>query len=345
MPPEPTHDVTDRESAHPDANAELESARRATRGLVRKVLTGTLLGALVFAALALYADVSSLRAHLGTFELSALLVALLLATTNYALRYVRWQYYLRRIDVLVPHRESALIFLAGFVMSVTPGKLGEVFKSLLLHESRGVSIARTAPVVFAERLTDLVALVLLTALGSLSFSDGLPIAAAGASVVGVILLASSWRPLGELLLRVIARLPLVKRLAPRLREAYEALLALTRPAPLLVATALATVSWGLECAALGVLLDALPGGGLAWNADVFAYSASTIAGALAMMPGGLGVTEAGMTGLIQTLSSGRIDEAAATAATMLTRLATLWWAVLVGGVALAVLRRLGRARR
>ncbi|HJL20306.1 MAG TPA: lysylphosphatidylglycerol synthase transmembrane domain-containing protein [Sandaracinaceae bacterium LLY-WYZ-13_1] len=322
----------------PEHETDVDAARTATRGLVRKVLVGTLLGALVFAALSLYADLSSLRENLGAFRWSAFALALGLATGNYGLRYLRWQYYLRRIGVRVPHGESALVFLSGFVMSVTPGKLGEVFKSLLLYESRGTSIARTAPVVFAERLTDLLALVLLTAAGSLSFERGLPVAAGGAALCGFVLLASAWRPLGELLLRIAARLPLVKKIAPRLREAYESLFTMTRPAPLLFATGLATLSWGLECVALWVLLRGLPGGGLPWDASFFAYSASTIAGAVAMMPGGLGVTEAGMTGLIQALSDGAVGSAAATAATMLCRLATLWWAVVVGAGALVVLR-------
>lgn len=327
---------------HLEHETDVDAARQASKGLVRKVLVGTLLGALVFAGLSLYADLASLRDNLGAFRWSAFGVALALASGNYVLRYVRWQYYLRRIGVHVPHGESALVFLSGFVMSVTPGKLGEVFKSLLLYESRGTSVARTAPVVFAERLTDLLALVLLTAAGSLSFERGVPIAAGGAALCGFALLASAWRPLGELLLRVAARLPLVKRIAPRLREAYESLFTMTRPAPLLFATTLATLSWGLECVALWVLLDALPGGGLGWEASFFAYSASTIAGAVAMMPGGLGVTEAGMTGLIQALSGGAIGSAAATAATMLCRLATLWWAVVVGAFALAILRRVAR---
>lgn len=319
---------------------DVEKARRATSGLVQKVLLGTLLGGAVFAGLALYADLPALTASLAAFPPAAFGYALALATLNYALRYVRWQYYLRRIGVAVPHGESVAIFLAGFVMSVTPGKLGEVFKSLLLYESRGTSIARTAPVVFAERLTDLIALTILAAAGSLSFDGGIPIAAAGAALVLLLLVASSWRPMGELMLRVAGALPLVRNLAPRLREAYESLFLMTRPAPLLFATSLATVSWGLECVALFILLRALPGGGLGWDASLFAYSTSTIAGALAMMPGGLGVTEAGMTGLIQALSGGAIDSASATAATMLTRLATLWWAVVVGACALAVFRRL-----
>lgn len=319
---------------------EIAAARQKTAGLVRKVLLGTLVGGLVFAALSLYADVHALSRSLGAFDGWLFAIALALASGNYVLRYARWQYYLGRIDVRVPHPESALIFLSGFVMSVTPGKLGEVFKSLLLYESRGVSIARTAPVVFAERLTDLIALVILTAIGSLSFSQGLPIAVGGGLVVGLILLAAAWRPFGEFWLNVAGKLPVIERLVPRLRDAYESLHGMTRPRPLALATLLATVSWGLEAIALWILLGGLPGDGLDLEASVFAYSASTIAGALAMMPGGLGVTEAGMTGLIQTLSHGALTPAAATAATILIRLATLWWAVLVGAIALAFHRRL-----
>jgi len=320
----------------PDAVAD---ARAKTSGLVRKVLIGTLLGGVVFIGLGLYGDLSTLSRDLGDFDWPVFVGALALATGNYVLRYLRWQYYLRRIDVHVPHGESALVFLSGFVMSVTPGKLGEVFKSLLLYESRGVSIARTAPVVFAERLTDLIALVILTALGSLSFEQGVPIAAGGGALVAFALIATAWRPLGEWLLSVAERVPLLKKIAPRLREAYESLYRMTRPAPLALATGLATVSWGLECVALWWILSALPGGGLSLEASSFAYSASTIAGALAMMPGGLGVTEAGMTGAIEALSDGAIGATAASAATMLTRLATLWWAVAVGAFALVSFRR------
>jgi uncharacterized protein (TIRG00374 family) len=64
----------------------------------------------------------------------------------------------------------------------------------------------------------------------------------------------------------------------------------------------------------------------------------TIAGALSFLPGGLGVTEAGMTGLLTRLGHG-IDGAVAVGATFVTRVCTLWFAVLVGFVALLWLRR------
>jgi uncharacterized protein (TIRG00374 family) len=57
-----------------------------------------------------------------------------------------------------------------------------------------------------------------------------------------------------------------------------------------------------------------------------------------MLPGGLGVTEAGMTGLLQTLGGPAMTKEVATAATILVRLATLWFAVAIGLVALGIFR-------
>lgn len=311
-------------------------------GLARKLMFGAVLGGLVFAGLMIYSDVNALLAAAQTFAPSAVALGLLLAAGNYGLRIARWQYYLRCIDVTVPLVESALVFLSGFVMSVTPGKVGEVFKSVLLFESRRVSIVRTAPIVVAERLTDLIALVLLTALGSLAFPQGPMIAGAGAVLVAGLLAVCAYRPLGEFLLRVADRLPVVSKISGKLREAYDSLLSMLRPAPLLVGTLIAFVAWGLECATLYVIVDGFPGAHLDWDAATFSYAASTIVGAVAMMPGGLGVTEIGMTGLIDALGGKTVTHTVATASTILVRLATLWFAVLLGLLALGAYRLMRR---
>ncbi len=314
------------------------SSQAALAGLTRKIVIATLLGVAVFAGLSIYSDVHALTEHLSAFRWSAFGVALLLSLINYALRFARFQYYLRCIDVRVPTLESALIFLAGFVMGVTPGKLGEVLKSLLLFERRQIPIARTAPVVIAERLTDLLALVVLTALGSLSFPMGAPIALGSALIVGVITAACAFRPLAMSLIGLAARLPVVGRIAPKLHEAYDALATMMRPTALLGGSLLAVLSWGLECVGLYLIAHGFDGVTLDWQASAFAYSASTLAGALAMMPGGLGVTEVGMTGLLGTLGGPGMLPPVATATTILVRLATLWFAVVLGGLVLPVLR-------
>lgn len=314
------------------------------KNLVRNVILASVLGVLVFAGLSAYGDVQRLQESMGRYRWSAFAWGTALATANYVLRFARWELYLRVLGIRgVPLLSSARIFVAGFIMSVTPGKVGEVFKSLLLYERHGVEFARTAPIVVAERLTDLLALVLLTALGSLAFPQGWPIAIGGAALVALVLAGCVWRPLGEFGLAIAARLPVLGKLSPKLREAYEALRSLVGPAPLVFATAIAVISWGLECVALQVIAEGFADVHLDLFTATFSYGAPTIVGAVALLPGGLGVTEAGMAGMLEELAGLGAPEA--TAATMLTRLATLWWAVVLGVIALGLHRLAGRDKR
>jgi len=59
-----------------------------------------------------------------------------------------------------------------------------------------------------------------------------------------------------------------------------------------------------------------------------------LAGAVSFMPGGLGGAEAAMTALLVTSN---VDMPQAVAATVIIRLATLWFAVLLGGGVLYLL--------
>ena len=68
----------------------------------------------------------------------------------------------------------------------------------------------------------------------------------------------------------------------------------------------------------------------------FVYGTATIAGAIAMLPGGLGGTELAMRTMLDRL--GGVPIAPAAAATLLVRLATLWFAVALGFVALWIFR-------
>ena len=81
-----------------------------------------------------------------------------------------------------------------------------------------------------------------------------------------------------------------------------------------------------------------PGVGLELRAATFIYAAMTIAGALSFLPGGLGVTEAGMLALLVKFGVG-LTRGSAAAATFVTRACTLWFAVAIGLPALALYAR------
>ncbi len=312
------------------------------KGLERKVLYGVLFGVAVYAAAAIYADLDALQGALRGFSWSWYAAALGLSTVNYLLRFAKWEIFLRILGVRVPLGRSGLIFTAGFVMSITPGKMGEVLKSVLLRQTDGVPFARTAPVVFAERLTDFIALIALamTGVGTYRYGAGALIGAGALVVVGLGL--ASWPPAVTLGLRVAARLPVVKRIVPKLEEAYASARLLLRPAPLLGTTLVSILGWGLEGVAMWCVAQGFAGSGavegFTLTGALFVFAMTTLLGAISFMPGGLGVAEVSMIGVLGLLAM-ITDPSIATATAILTRGATLWWAVLWGFVAFLVFQR------
>jgi uncharacterized protein (TIRG00374 family) len=308
----------------------------------RRLLVVLIAGVAVFAAASIYGDVSALGARLSGFAWWSFAAALGLSLANYVIRFVRWLLYLRRRQLAIPGRASLYIFLAGFALSVTPGKVGELIKSYLLRASHGIPIAVSAPVVVAERVTDLLALLLLGLVGiALHGIGGATVLAGGAIVVaGLVLLA--WPRLAGALIALVTRPRRLARLRPRLTELHQGLVDLVRPGPLAWGTSLAAIAWLAECVGFAVVVAGFPGTAVPLDLAVLIYATSTVAGALSFLPGGLLVTEAGMTLLLVESSRG-VDPATAAAATILIRLATLWFAVVLGLAAVALLRWLAPA--
>ena len=295
------------------------------------------------AAIAALGGVRQLADRLDGFRWSAFAAALGLASANYAIRFARWELYLRRQAVRVPLGSSALVFGAGLSLSITPGKLGELVKSYLLRALHDVPATRTAPVVVAERVTDLIALVLLAIAGVAAYgiATALVFAAAGLVAGGLLLLA--WPQPTRALIDLATHPRPMRRLRAPLHDMYAGLAALCRPGPLAAATALALPAWACECVGFAVIVHAFPGAHVDLGLAMVIYAATTIAGALSFLPGGLGVTEGAMTMLL-VHGAARLDGSTALDATLLTRLATLWFAVILGLVCLAVARRRVRAR-
>lgn len=293
---------------------------------------------IAFAAFSMAGDIRHLGDRLAGFGWLAFIAALALAFGNYALRFIRWEMYLRRQNVRIPTGSSAIVFGAGLSLSITPGKLGELVKSYLLREMHDVPAPRTAPIVVAERVSDLIALLALAVIGVAAYGvdPTLVIAASAIIAVGLVLLA--WPRPTHAIVDLVTRPTKLRRLREPLHETVTGLSALCRPGPLVLATLIAVPAWGLECLGFALITNAFPGAHVDLGLATVIYAGTTIAGALSFLPGGLGVTEGAMTiALVEGAS--RLDASTALAATLLTRLATLWFAVLLGVVFLAAARR------
>jgi uncharacterized protein (TIRG00374 family) len=282
-----------------------------------------------------------------------------LSFLNYCVRFTKWQRYCKLLGIELERRTSFLIYLSGLALSVTPGKMGEVFKSWLVRKVTGVRIHQSAPIVLAERFTDLLGYLILVAIGGIAAERDVrelagvdpawiswTLLAACAAMIALV--GSRW--FAKFTVSVVGHTPMVKRLAPRVEGAFASARILLAPRELLVPTLVSVIGWGLECTGFWLIANAIVPDSVPFLFAIFAFALSAVAGAVALIaPGGLGITE-GLLGKLlrpkyQPYADALIGAAGdvsrktaqgyAAAAVILTRLCTLWFAVLVGVVALA----------
>lgn len=297
----------------------------------RGLSIGLALGVLTYGGLSLRAEFGRVLEHLRTFEWWLLVPVLGLSLGNYGIRFARWEYYLSQLSIPVPWKTSLSIFLAGLSMTITPGKAGELLKTLLLKETVGTPMMRSASVVVAERLTDFIALVLLAGLGIGTYypeQRGWLSLLLLALLGGVVLLNSERLSLGGL--GIMARMPGLARFVPRLEEAYRATASLLALKPLAVGVLLSASAWFAECVGYFMVFNG-HGVDASLRVCTFLYSFSTIVGVVS--PGGLVVTDASLGEGARLLIPG-LSASLATAAAFVIRLCTLWFAVLIGSLVL-----------
>lgn len=317
--------------------------------LLRRTLYTLAAGIVLYVASVLWFDVEPLRRTLVGYPWLVLVAALGLSATNYLLRFAKWELSLHWLRVReqapgLTRGRSLLIYLAGLSMSVTPGKVGEVLRSMLLRASDGVPFTRTAPVVIADRLTDLVALVLLAAVGVAERPEYAPVLVVTVVLVGTgAVVLGSPRLLGGML-DLLARVPRLAGVVDKGRPLVDSSVTLMRVGPLSWLAVLSVAGWGLECVGFWLIVDGFAGVDASLRTCTLLWSAGTLVGALSFLPGGLGATEGSLVVATTRLVAGA-TQAVALAASLLGRLATLWFGELVGGVALALFLRDPAVRR
>ncbi|MBU1238357.1 flippase-like domain-containing protein [Myxococcota bacterium] len=284
------------------------------------------LAVIVYCVMALWAGYDELTTHLRSFPMQLFLLALGLSTGNFLLRFVRYHLLLLQNGIRVSLGKNLLIHFAGLSLTMTPGKVGEAIKSWFLH-LLGHKPVSTLPVVFMERFTDLFSVLLLASFGVFTLGLGVPVfALSGSLLLALGVLLTTERGI-SLLGSIAAKTPLIRRKSDAIASILQGVKGYMTPKTLTMTLFFGALGWGAEAVAFYYIAQ---GAGLTITLfdAVFIYSISTLAGVV--FPGGLG----GMEGMMGLLLMGRGSPGAIVTSIFLIRLATLWWATLVGTGAL-----------
>jgi len=301
----------------------------------KKIFMSLGIAGLIYLAFTIYADYKQVIFAFSKFSLWLIPVILSLSFLNYISRFFKWDYYLHLLKIKITKVDSFAIFMSGLIMSVTPGKMGELLKAYLVKQVVNEPVSKTAPIIFAERITDFVSLVMIGLIGAYVFDYGRIIVAAVGVFFLLVIFIVSQKSLAIKIINFFEKFSFLKKHIEKIHTAYESSYILLQFKPIVLMSLLSLVSWFLEC--LGyylVLTNFAVEVSILWSA--FSYAFATIVGAISMLPGGLGVTEGSLTIMLIQKS---VSKDIAVASTFIIRVATLWFAVLVGVIAVSLYQK------
>ena len=313
---------------HPNDSASRKS--RVFRGwqisLVLLLVSIAILGLMM--AVGADFDFRQLQALFDRLDISLVASLLLLSTVNFTLRTLRWLWFSHNLGLDVPWRKSAIYYLAGFSMGVTPGRMGEIIRLWILHRAHGINYHRALPLLIGDRVNDLLVIIVLALFAGM-IVDSAPLVIVIASLAFVVL--------ANILLRypryLLAIINVLFELTQRWRKLFAAARRTLKTGRVVfsatnatIASTLSIAAWFAECFAFYLLLSALDTN-ISLATATFIYAFATLVGALSFLPGGLGGFEA--TAVI-LLNTNGIDIGTAAFAISVIRLTTLWFSVAVG---------------
>jgi uncharacterized protein (TIRG00374 family) len=291
-------------------------------------------------------DLAALPGIIGAANPLLILAGFAIYYLGFPLRGWRWVLLLRGSGhVISPRDGTEIIFISWLVNCLVPAKLGDIYRAYLLKINSTVSLSRTFGTVFIERILDLFAIAVLgLGAGYVSFRTGLPpivqfLFALGIGVV--IVLAAGLLTMRNFGRRIILRLPLPHRVVEfydRFEEGVFGAVALRQMPILIVLTGLI---WTTEAMRLFLVVEALgiPGVHLGISGSFFVALCGSLLTAVPLTPGGLGIVETGVVGILRLAYN--VAPSAALAITLVDRTISVLSIIVLGSIAyvLSPLRR------
>ena len=305
-----------------------QQAGIATRSKRRALIAIAALAALIYLGGAFAVDSARIVAAVEQLAWLGCGLVLALSGANYVIRFERWRTFLARLGHQLPFGRHLLYYLSGFAFTVSPAKAGEAVRSLYLRKY-GVTYSQSIAALFVERLQDLLAMVLLASLIVSDRPAYRPLVVGALLLVLALVWAATIKGLPDILVRLSRHLrhARIVRLLSAIANLLRSSRALLQPRLLILGTVAGMLSWGSEglgyyliCQGLHVQVPLLSAIGI--------YALAVLAGSAAFfLPAGLGGMELVMTTLLVAQGA---PLRVALVATLLCRIATLWFAVLIG---------------
>jgi len=135
--------------------------------LIKRILL-ILVSIALLSALLYFSDITKIAEIISGANLSYIALGLVLWVAGLFLRTIRWSMLLKKISIAPNFLDTMKVFIAGmFISNITPGKVGDPVRSVILKKRCGYSVGTSLPSVFIERISDVITTVFISIIGLL----------------------------------------------------------------------------------------------------------------------------------------------------------------------------------
>ncbi|HXA30417.1 MAG TPA: lysylphosphatidylglycerol synthase transmembrane domain-containing protein [Candidatus Angelobacter sp.] len=316
-----------------DVRRRLRVGRARELHLVRRVLP-LAIGVAAVLALILGIDPKAFGDAVARFQVSLLPAIVAVSVGYYLLQGVRWHQLLRAIGVPLRLGQTVLINFAGQATAVLP--LGELTRAVLVTEVTDTPFGAVVATVTVQELIYTMVLIVFAVPGLLAVPHALPGVVAALVLTALIFASLSWCPMYRWLRAAVSHTPGLRRFLHEVDELHNDMVLLTRDRVTLLGSWISVAQSAMIITALWLVAQALAPGVLSWKSAALVFAVSNVAGALSLIPGGIGAYEASVVGLLVGLG---MNPGTAAAVALLQRVTDKGLATAIGFGGYAVARR------
>lgn len=289
-----------------------------------KVWLIVLFAVVFYLAMCIYADFGTLISAMESFNWIYIPLMIILTTVAYFVRFFKWNFFLKSVDVHLNLKDNLFVFFSGLGMIITPAKVGEIWKGWLIKDINGESLGKTVPVVIIDRVTDLIGLIILSLLGILYYKEGTYILIILILIFVGFFAAVRSKTISNKIISIMEKR--AGKYSKDIKTMHATFEKTMKPKALIGMSFVSAFAWFFECLALYfVILGFSESIGVILSTFVFSFA--SLAGAVSMIPGGLGVAEATLSGLLQYFS---LTSTVSVGVAIIIRFGTLWYGAILG---------------
>ena len=294
-----------------------------------------LVGVAATAGVVLFLNPAKVGSALRGFSLGLIAPILALSVLTYVLQGLRWHFLLKTVGTHLRLRDTMLLNMAGQTISaILP--LGDLTRAVFASDAAGTDFGVVAATVTVQELSYTLLLILFALPAILALGYGLaaavPVAVGIAAIVSVLTIS----PLFCRVHGLIARIPFLNRLLPAIDELQRETAALLHRVETLALSILDAARVVVAVTALWLVLQGLDPGRIGWWQAAFVLALSTVGGAVSLIPGGIGASEASVAALLVFLG---VDYGSAGAAAVIQRTLSTGLSLALGAGAYAAIHK------